>query len=173
MDPFSITVGVAGHAQVTVSIVTYLRHIQSASTKIQAEIHRLDQEISTLGTTDVLIIEMWKSKCDPDGSFKSNDKTSLVDSIWTSMGVLLERAMETIEELEKWLKEVLGKQGALQPSKLGNLMAVIRKENRYGEYTQVRQSLTNYQAGILMLFMALNTCDQLVCILQENKADLL
>lgn len=173
MDPFSITVGVAGLAQIIASIVTYLRHIQSGSTKIQAEIHRLDQEISTLETTNVSIIEMWKSKCDPDGSFESNDKTSLVDSIWTSMGVLLERATETIEELEKLLKEVLGKQGALRPSKLGNFMAVIRKENRYREYTQVRQSLTNYQAGILMLFMALNTCDQLVCILQENKADLL
>ncbi|KAJ5133888.1 Tetratricopeptide-like helical [Penicillium atrosanguineum] len=157
MDPFSIIVGAVGLADVTLRTVTYLGHIKSASTKIQAEINVLDQEIFALTIVNESVREIWESKCDPNGFYVSNEKSSMVDNIWADMGLLLSQATSTIKELEELLKEVLGKKGALSRGKIENFMTVIRKEDRYSEYTQVRQRLTNYQAGIQMLFIALNT----------------
>lgn len=158
MDPFSITVGVIGLGDVTLRILTYLQHIKSASTKIQDEINALEQEISTLTIANGSVQEIWESKCDKNGNYDSGEQSPMVDSIWKNLGLIIRQAEGTVKQLEVLLKEVLGKKGALIPKKLESFMTIIRKEDRYSEYTQVRQRLTNYQAVIQMQFIALNTC---------------
>ncbi|OOQ84544.1 tetratricopeptide repeat domain-containing protein [Penicillium brasilianum] len=157
MDPFSITVGVVGLLDVTYRIGSYLKQIKSASTKIQDEIDTLTNEIEALNIVNDSVQGMWNIKCEATGFYISDETTSMVDSLWSNMGLVLQKTKNTIVQLEGLLKEVLGKKGALTPNRLESFMALIRKEDRYSDYTQVRQRLTNYQAGMQMLLLALNT----------------
>lgn len=164
MDPFSITVGVVGLADVTYRIVSFLKQIKSASTKIQDEIDTLTNEIEALTIANDSVQGMWNIKCEATGFYISDETTSMVDSLWSNMGLILQQTKNTIVKLEGLLKEVLGKKGALTLNRLESFMALIRKEDRYSEYTQVRQRLTNYQAGMQMLLLALNTYVEPICI---------
>lgn len=167
MDPFSITVGVVGLLDVTYRIGSYLKQIKSASTKIQDEIDTLTNEIEALNMVNDSVQGMWNIKCEATGFYISDETTSMVDSLWSNMGLVLQKTKNTIVQLEGLLKEVLGKKGALTPNRLESFMALIRKEDRYSDYTQVRQRLTNYQAGMQMLLLALNTYVELSYI--RNK----
>jgi hypothetical protein len=164
MDPFSITVGVTGLADVTFRLVTYLSHVKSASAKIQEEINILSQEITSLRTANEQVQFFW----DSISSFHDPvEDTAMVDNIWTNMAFLLQQSKRTIEQLEVLLKEVLGKKDTLVSSRLDSFMAIIRKEGRHGEYTQVRQRLSNYQLSFQTLMTALNTCVSLISTVQK------
>lgn len=160
MDPFSIIVGTTGVADVSLRLITYLTSIKSASTKIQDEITILNQEITALGSVNDSVEDFWRSRHDLSSFDTPADDGSRVDNLWRDLASLLQQSKGTIEQLEVLLKEVVGKKGMLVVGKIDGLRKTIRKQDRDGEYMQIRQRLTNNQAGIQMLLNALNLCVQ-------------
>jgi hypothetical protein len=156
MDPFSIIVGTVGLADVSIRVISYLSSLKSATSKIQDEITILGQEIEALVAVNDSVEDFWHSRHDLDGFDVSANDGSHASNVWKNLASLLQQSKGTIEQLEVLLKEVIGKKHALVGGKLDGLRKTIRRQDRDGEYMQIRQRLANNQAGIQMLLSALN-----------------
>ncbi|KAL2699846.1 hypothetical protein AAEP93_009821 [Penicillium crustosum] len=156
MDPFSIIVGTVGLADVSIRIISYLGSLKSATSKIQDEITILGQEIEALVAVNDSVEDFWHSRHDLNGFDLPVNDGSHASNVWKNLASLLQQSKATIEQLEVLLKEVVGKKHALVGGKLDGLRKTIRRQDRDGEYMQIRQRLANNQAGIQMLLSALN-----------------
>lgn len=160
MDPFSIIVGTVGLADASIRIISYLGSLKSATSKIQDEITILGQEIEALIAVNDSVEDFWHSRHDLNGLDAPVNDGSHAINVWKNLASLLQQSKATIEQLEVLLKEVVGKKHALVGGKLDGLRKTIRRQDRDGEYMQIRQRLANNQAGIQMLLSALNLCVQ-------------
>ncbi|OQE24853.1 hypothetical protein PENFLA_c009G08522 [Penicillium flavigenum] len=156
MDPFSIIVGTVGLADVSIRVITYLSSLKSATSKIQDEITILGQEVEALVAVNDSVEDFWHSRHDLEGFDMSANDGSHASNVWKNLASLLHQSKGTIEQLEVLLKGVVGKKHALVGGKLDGLRKTIRRQDRDGEYMQIRQRLANNQAGIQMLLSALN-----------------
>lgn len=160
MDPFSIIVGTVGLADVSIRVISYLGSLKSATSKIQDEITILGQEIEALVAVNDSVEDFWHSRHDLNGFDAPVNDGSHASNVWKNLASLLQQSKMTIEQLEILLKEVVGKKSTLVAGKLDGLRKTIRRQDRDGEYMQIRQRLANNQAGMQMLLSALNLCVQ-------------
>ncbi|KGO57336.1 Tetratricopeptide-like helical [Penicillium expansum] len=156
MDPFSIIVGTVGLADVSIRVISYLGSLKSATSKIQDEITILGQEIEALVAVNDSVEDFWHSRHDLNGFDAPVNDGSHASNVWKNLASLLQQSKMTIEQLEILLKEVVGKKSTLVAGKLDGLRKTIRRQDRDGEYMQIRQRLANNQAGMQMLLSALN-----------------
>jgi hypothetical protein len=61
-----------------------------------------------------------------------------------------------VQKLEALLKEVIGKNGPKVTGKFGGIKKHLRKQSKDQYYMEVRHRLSNYQAGLQMLLIAVS-----------------
>ncbi|KAJ5752058.1 Tetratricopeptide-like helical [Penicillium odoratum] len=162
MDPFSIVVGAAGLAEISVSVISYLNDIRKGSARINDEIAILTHEVKSLSDANDAVLNFWYSRPDStsfDASLNSTSQDDIsksrINENWKKLRGLLEQSEHTIKSLRALLEEIIGKTGRSGGTKLDDLRKTIRKQDRDGEYMQIRARLTNNQQSISMFLSML------------------
>ena len=155
MDPFSITIGLAGLAQVTVSVIDYLTSLKQASNKIQDEIDSLTKDVEALASVFESVENLPYLRRDWSSSGAPSDERYIVD-LKKHLASVLQQSKSAVQELDALLKEVMGKKGNVVAGKIDGLRKTMRKQGREGDYSQLRQRLGNYQNSIQILLASLS-----------------
>ncbi|UNI16617.1 hypothetical protein JDV02_003040 [Purpureocillium takamizusanense] len=155
MDPYSITVGATGLADVTLRVISYLVCLKEAYGKIQLEIVELTNEIRGLATIHESVENLLYLGRDRNTLSSPGDDGPIVQ-IQTRLASILQQSTGTIEQLEALLIEVVGKKGAVVTGKIDGLRKTIKKQGREDQYMRLRQHISNYQGNIQILLSSLN-----------------
>jgi predicted AAA+ superfamily ATPase len=155
MDPFSILAGTAGLLDVSFRVIGYLKQVEEAAGKVEEEIAALSQEINALITVNDSIEALWRSNHDP-APVSPLEEGADVKDLWGKLASLLQECRDTVQKLEALLKEVVGKNGPKVTGKLDGIKKQLRKQSKDQDYMEVRHRLSNYQAGLQMLLIAVS-----------------
>jgi ElaB/YqjD/DUF883 family membrane-anchored ribosome-binding protein len=162
MDPFSIVVGVAGLTDLSARLISYLNDIRKDSIRIHDEITILTHEVQSLRDANEAVENFWRSRHGSTSIDTSLNSTthddisgSRIDENWKKLGSLLQQSKATIQSLHALLEEVIGKKSRFGGTKLDDLRKTIRKQDRDGEYMQIRARLANNQQSIQMFLSML------------------
>ena len=162
-DPFSIINTSPG---LTVSLWrcgSYLKELIKSAGKIDNDIRDLEHEIHALISANEALNEAYnaeKPRVLPGASLAGIDR---VNSLWKSVGTVLNVCQKTVEELEEMMLDVIGREST-STSKLGEklggkldaLKKTVRRERKDADFKEIRMKLVNYQNSLQILITALN-----------------
>ena len=149
-DPFSIIVGTVGLTDVCWRLVTYLRDVKGAASKLDAYITDLLYELDAL----ILVNESIKSMF-PKRSTSTADPDN-VQSLWRNMGKILQDSRLAIEKMESLVIEIVGKERPKGQGKFDIYKKQSRKQSKDEDFRQLRHQLSSYQNALQMLLTAIN-----------------
>lgn len=158
MDPFTLITGTVGLLDVCIRVVGYLNNIRASAGKVEQEIEALSLEINTLLAVYHSLRDFWttKRKAIPSSRASEDDKIR-IDSLWDGVIANLNKCEVTVGQLEKLLKEIIGKDGSAKVSgKIDGIRKQLRKQSKDSDFPQIRQRLSNFQGSLQLLLTALN-----------------
>lgn len=152
MDPFTLITGTVGLLDVCSRVVGYLNHVRTSAAKVEGEIIALSSEIETLLTAYRSLQEFLETKHKVQGL-----RVPAIQTLWETVAANVQQCKATVDELERLLKEIVGKGGNTKVSgKVDGIRKQLRKESKDPDFPQIRQRLSNFQGSLQLLLTTLN-----------------
>ena len=156
-DPFSIFSGTVGIIDVTSRFVQYMIATGAAAEHVDEELRTLLDEFKTLSSIATSIKELLPpaaSETEPDA----------LKNLRCSTGKKLFDCRQTLERLEKLVKDVLGDHNSKRPlseqqrfvKRLNSFRGQLRKQKQDGEFSRLREGLNTGQSALQLCLHMIN-----------------
>ena len=176
-DPFSIIVGTIGIIDVTSRFVQYLSATAASAAHVNEELRSLLQEFDSISLITQSIRDIYTPETSQSPSAAETDLYRLED-LKRGTGAILEDCKQTLEKLEKLVKDVIGnscdivdfnesKEGqrvdltrSFRESKFRkkfeSFRVQLRKDSREDEFSRLRAQLHRSQTALQVSFQAIH-----------------
>ncbi|KAJ5997596.1 hypothetical protein N7522_009256 [Penicillium canescens] len=150
MDPFSITAGAVGIADVCLRVIIFLKDVPGAVAAIQHEINVLVAEVESLRVILSLVKETF------EGDIRSPTRLSLLkasnfEDLSKGFRKGIESCYDLTIRLEKVTKEVYGKSGSTVTGKVDGFMKEMRRRDKAPDLGRLREELSAEKHNLTLL----------------------
>lgn len=155
MDPFSITVGAVGLADVCFRLVKFLKDVPAAVASIQQEIDRLITEVESLKTVVTSVQEAFEDDT-PRPAGLPHPKATNLENLWQDCRRSLDACHSIATQLEELVHEVYGKTGPKVTGKFDGLGKELRRRDKAPKVQQLRGDLSTEKCTLNLVLTGIS-----------------
>ena len=152
-DPFSIIAGTIGVIDVCWRFGNYLKDVQAGAAKVDDEITSLSREIQALSAVNETIQASYKEL--EAASSPGETVSKQVGTLWRNIRSSLQDCRLIVEELEKLVQSIAGKERPTDQSRLSMKLEGFRKQLRRqsseGDFLRLQSRLEAYHNSLQLM----------------------
>ena len=150
-DPFSVVAGTVGVIDVCWRLGKLVHELQHGAAKIDDEIASLTREIDGLAEVTKTIRDTYReSQTTPD-----SEDVEQVGNLWRNVGSNIKECQLIIEDLEKLVKSIAGKEPTIEHSgitrKMDEFRKQMKKQSKEGDFFKIRHRLNTYYSALQLM----------------------
>ena len=147
MDPFSIVVGSASLAQLSVQLGQYLKNIYDTAVSFEEDLGSLLSEVQDLESVNKSIEHFHKSEVRGYAAEQSSLPHE-EQEIWRNTINTLQSCSKTVKRLQNVLQDVIGKKGLKVTGWRDGVKKALRKQAKDGAISEIRLQLSSHRASL-------------------------